>query len=55
MIEKDGELYIYGWSERLPCFRATPVKTIRSILDEASGEVVLFEDVRSWLAQRSMH
>lgn len=55
LTEKDGQLYIYGWCVRLPCFRAVPVSRITMLSNNDSGELVPRSDVAAWLRKRSLH
>jgi hypothetical protein len=55
LICKDGDYYLYGWCERLPCYRAVPIERITSLADEASGECIPKSDIVPWLVNRSCH
>ncbi len=55
LAEQDGELYVYGWCERLPCFQALPVARISALADNDTGEMVPRIAIRAWLVKRSLH
>jgi hypothetical protein len=55
LVRRERELYVCGWCHCVPRFNSIPVSQIVTLVDSDTGELILQDEIETWLRGRILH